>query len=99
MGMNGGQPWLLIAALTVGACTLIRVRERLRHTEAKLDALLKHFGMEWGQFSEPSKRIKDLAQDPRSNIQAIRAYREQTGLGLKKAEEVLIEGLAKHTRP
>jgi len=99
MGMNDGQPWLLIAALAVGACTLIRVRERLRHTEAKLDALFKHFSIEWGQFSEPSERVKELAQDPSSRIPAIRAHREQTGLGLKEAVDVIIEGLAKHTRP
>jgi ribosomal protein L7/L12 len=74
---------------------LIRLSERLKQSEAKLDALLKHFEIEWDAFSEPSELMKKLAQDPSIRIQLINAYREQTGAGLKEAKEVvdrLIDG-------
>jgi ribosomal protein L7/L12 len=67
----------------------IRLNERLKQNEGKLDALLKHFEIEWGAFSEPSELVKKLAQDPSTRIQAIKAYREQTGAGLKEAKEVV----------
>jgi ribosomal protein L7/L12 len=87
-------PMLLIAAIAFGFYQLTRIQERLGDAEAKLDALLRHFGVEWGKLSEPSDRVKELASDPNSRIEAIKAYREQTGLGLKEAVEV-IDGLSK----
>jgi ribosomal protein L7/L12 len=84
---------LATGAITLNVYFLIRILERIQNTESKLDALLNHFGIEWGKFSEPSNRVKELAKDPSSRIMAIKAYREQTGLGLKDAKDV-IEKLA-----
>lgn len=80
---------LAVLALAFGLAQLARIQARLRDSEAKLDALLKHLGVELGQFAEPSDQVKALARDPKMQIQAIKAYREQTGLGLKEAKEVI----------
>lgn len=80
---------LALLALALGLAQLSRIQNRLRDSEAKLDALLKHLGIEWGQYAEPSDQVKALARDPKMQIQAIKAYREQTGLGLKEAKEVV----------
>jgi hypothetical protein len=42
-------PALLIVAVAVGAYQLAKFHERLQNSEAKLDALLRHFGIEWGE--------------------------------------------------
>ncbi len=80
---------LAVLALAFGLAQLARIQARLRDSEAKLDALLKHLGVELGQFAAPSDQVKALARDPKTQIQAIKAYREQTGLGLKEAKEVI----------
>lgn len=41
------------------------------------------------KFAEPSDLVKDLAQQPGSKVAAIKAHREQTGLDLKAANEVI----------
>ena len=93
--MNEYLPPLLTFALVLGAYQLLRIQERLRVQEAKLDALLKHLGIIDDSLAEPSDQIKEMAKDPRRRIEAIKAYRIQTGAGLKEAKEV-IEALAAH---
>ncbi len=65
--------------------------QRLRRIEAKLDRILTHLDI----------RIDDIADDPGLNpmvrelaekgrkIEAIRAYREETGSGLKEAKDAV----------
>jgi ribosomal protein L7/L12 len=83
--------WLILAvlALALVVSRLTNIQSQLRDNEAKLDALLRHLGIKWGQFAEPSDQVKALARDPKMQFQAIKAYREQTGLGLKEAKEVV----------
>jgi ribosomal protein L7/L12 len=80
---------LAVLALALGLSRLTSIQSQLRDNEAKLDALLKHLGIKWGQFAEPSDQVKALARDPQTQIQAIKAYREQTGLGLRDAKDVI----------
>ncbi len=84
-------PIFFVVALALGVHRLAQIHERLRNAEAKLDALLRHLGVEWGgaKFAEPSDLVKDLAQQPGSKVAAIKAHREQTGLDLKAANEVI----------
>ncbi len=89
-------PLLLMLALVLGLAQLSRLQTQLQDAQAKLDALLKHLGVEWGQYAEPSEAVKTLAKHPSTRIEAIKAYREQTGLGLKEAQEV-IDKLARAT--
>ncbi|MDT9002007.1 hypothetical protein RQP53_22205 [Paucibacter sp. APW11] len=76
---------LVLAVIAYVAYQHINLQERLSRSEAKLDALLQHLGITEGQFIEPSAEVRALAQDPKRRIEAIKAYRRQTGLGLKDA--------------
>lgn len=84
------EPYLLVLALLAYlAYQHLNLQERLKRSEAKLDALLAHLGVEEGKFSEPSAEVRALAADPKRRIEAIKAYRRQTGLGLKDAVAVI----------
>jgi ribosomal protein L7/L12 len=50
--------------------------------------LLAHQGIEWGTKLEPSPTVIELLNSA-GKIAAIKAYREQTGLGLEDAREVV----------
>ena len=53
--------------------------------------LLAHQGIHWEAAIEPSAKVKELAISVENEIAAIKAYREQTGLGLKEAKAVVEE--------
>ena len=85
--------WLITLAVGYGLCQLSCINDRLQRTEAKLTALLVDHGVNLDMVLEPSEKVKKLAKEPGSKIAAIKAYREQSGVGLKEAKEV-IEGLS-----
>lgn len=57
---------------------------RLARLERKVDAILKHSGIEF--MDGVDSRIVDLLASGQK-IKAIKLYREQTGVGLKEAKE------------
>lgn len=92
---------LLIVVLTGGgaaATAYLRPadRERLRRIEHKLDLILTHLGIE---YVAPARAAwQQLADDPVQKIAAVKAYREEKGVGLaeaKKAVEDYVEGRGK----
>ena len=70
------------------AYAMLRPRDRARlfRLERKLDAVLKHLGVDVTQLDEISDEAKRLADQGRK-IDAIKVHREQTGLGLRDAKE------------
>jgi ribosomal protein L7/L12 len=54
--------------------------------EQKVDAILKHLGIEWKD--QVSERVKELARAGKK-IEAIKMYREETGAGLKEAKDAV----------
>jgi hypothetical protein len=65
---------------------MARQRISLRRLEDKLDALLKHHGIELP--SRLSPEVQRLAKDPSQKIAAIKLHREQNpGLGLAEAKK------------
>jgi LmbE family N-acetylglucosaminyl deacetylase len=66
-----------------------RMEKRLRDLEVRFEKLLLHVGF----VADPSPPITDevrvLARTPGAKIAAIRAYRQQTGAGLKEAKEAV----------
>ncbi|RQO55536.1 hypothetical protein DBR47_19965 [Paucibacter sp. KBW04] len=90
--MNAIETWTALI-LGIGIFQLIRIHSRLSQVEAKLQALLLHLNAEpEGKYQPPSDEVLALAREPKQQIAAIKAYREQTGLGLKEAKEV-VDGL------
>ena len=87
--MHDLPTWLWPLALLLGLYQLARIHERLRQLEAQLERLLQEAGVPAGEALEPSDAVKALARDPAQRIEAIRAYRRQTGLGLREARAVI----------
>jgi ribosomal protein L7/L12 len=63
-----------------------RHRVRLARVERKLDALLDHLGVE---VPEPHLLQVETMLRQGKNVQAIKAYREATGAGLREAKEAV----------
>jgi Ribosomal protein L7/L12 C-terminal domain len=64
--------------------------------DRKLNLLLQQMNISFDEHGGMSDRVKDLARDPSRKIEAIKAYREETGAGLaeaKQAVEAFIESL------
>ena len=62
-------------------------RDRLLRVEQKLDLILTHLGMDY--VPPPKSAWQDLADDPGHKIAAIKAYREQHGVGLAEAKKAV----------
>jgi ribosomal protein L7/L12 len=84
---------LIIIAIALGMTLFRYINKRLKRMETKLTAILNHLGVEQDILPEPSEKVKDLAKVPNSKIEAVRVYRRQTGIGLKKAV-VVVEKLS-----
>lgn len=66
--------------------TLGRMNGVLSRTERKVDALLKHSGMDWPRLAVVE--AETLARAGKK-IEAIKAYREFTGCGLAEAKKAV----------
>jgi hypothetical protein len=75
---------LLVTLIAYGNLTA-----RIRGIERKLNALLRHHGVDPTQGLPLSDRVKQLAADPARKIEAIKVYREETGAGLAEAKEAV----------
>jgi ribosomal protein L7/L12 len=91
--------WVAPTIVAVGVLavwvTVSSMQARLERVERKLNALLRHSGIDAAEGSPLSDRVKALADDPARKIEAIKVYREETGAGLaeaKAAVEAYING-------
>jgi ribosomal protein L7/L12 len=78
-----------LAVVVVVRSSHANMTAHLRRVEQKLNALLRHHGVEPTQGPALSDRVKELAADPARKIAAIKAYREETGAGLAEAKEAI----------
>ncbi|MGI5456386.1 ribosomal protein L7/L12 [Streptomyces sp. CA-249302] len=81
---------LAAAALFVGVGSIenriSRADRRVARVERKLDLILGHLGL---QEDEPwSAEVAELVRDGKK-IEAIKVYREATGVGLKEAKDAV----------
>lgn len=65
---------------------LSRSDRRIARVEKKLDRILDHLGL--AEADPELEQVAALARDGRK-IQAIKAYREATGAGLKEAKDAI----------
>jgi ribosomal protein L7/L12 len=84
-------PEYMLALLLIGnAIALLSNRShQIQDVERKINLVLAHFGIDPTAQVAPSSRVISLAADPRQRIEAIKAYRMQTGAGLKEAAAVI----------
>src|ERR1700720_1371084 len=79
---------LLLLLSGYGASTFSHMR-RIQEVERKLNLVLTHLGIDPSVQIAPSSHVMSLAADPKQRIAAIKAYREQTGAGLKESVAVI----------
>ncbi|HEY1090703.1 MAG TPA: ribosomal protein L7/L12 [Burkholderiaceae bacterium] len=84
--------YLALGALVVALLGLQRISARLAKIENLLAQLIKHHGLEPAPLPTPSAEVLALALAG-DKIKAIKAYREQSGAGLKDAKDMI----EKHT--
>ena len=68
-------------------------RDRLQRVEHKIDLILTHLGLDYAV--PPQARWQELASHPSRKIQAIKAYREEYGVGLAEAKRAVEEYMQK----
>lgn len=71
--------------------------DRDSHIERKLDLLLRHYSLDPNQNPPLSERVWELARDPSRKIEAIKAYREETGCGLAEAKKAVEAFIRDHS--
>jgi len=84
---------ILVSALARSSNALFRPRDRsrLKRIESKLDLIVGHLCIQVpdaGAASGLSAAVRQLADDGKK-IEAIKLYREETGLGLKEAKDAV----------
>lgn len=70
-------------------------RKRVRFLEVRIDALIKHAGIEFNDTTFVPLEVHNAIKAGH-RLKAIRLYRKITGAGLKEASEV-VDGLVKNT--
>ncbi|MCX5537581.1 ribosomal protein L7/L12 [Streptomyces sp. NBC_00006] len=63
-----------------------RADRRTARVERKLDLVIEHLGIETGTLVPGLDGVRALVRDGKK-IEAIKAYREATGVGLKEAKD------------
>ncbi|MER5469379.1 ribosomal protein L7/L12 [Streptomyces sp. NPDC002685] len=81
---------LMIASFAGLEGKLARTDRRIAHVEHQLDQILDHLGIREDPPHLP--QVTALLRDGKK-IQAIKAYREATGAGLKEAKDA-VEGMS-----
>jgi Ribosomal protein L7/L12 C-terminal domain len=89
--MEWGLLFLVSLLVLMGFGSYLDKNSRLARIERKLNALLRHHGVDPTQGLPLSDRVKELASDPKTKIEAIKMYREETGVGLKEAKDAVEE--------
>ncbi len=77
------------ALLLMAVASWLDTKARVGRIERKLNALLRHHGVDPTQGLPLSERVKQLADDPARKIEAIKVYREESGAGLAEAKEAV----------
>lgn len=90
---------ILLALLVIGNGFAFSHTRRIQELERKLNLVLTHLGIDPNAEVAPSSHVISLAVDPRKRIEAIKAYRIQTGAGLEVAAAMIDKIAANAKRP
>jgi hypothetical protein len=86
----------LVAAIVIASAVILRLASRdrgsrtLSRLEAKLDALLKHQGIQFDPYADLPGPVLDALRRGKK-IEAIKEYRAATGADLKEAKDFVEE--------
>ena len=78
-----------IGLFCVFGCVTLFLVIRIVELQRRVDSIARHIGLDSVIARELSERVKELARDPALKIQAIKAYREESGSGLAEAKDAV----------
>ena len=79
---------VVVGLLGIRLSTIERRINKLSLLDAKLDLLLRHSGVDYDPYKNLPPKVADAVQAGRK-IEAIKCYREATGVDLKEAKEFI----------
>lgn len=82
-------PLLLFIAIFSILMTLYLLSKQLGTVDRKVTRIATHLGIDSMATLPLSDRVKEIARDPHRKIEAIKVYREETGVGLAEAKEAV----------
>ena len=82
-------PYLVGAIVVLIWIRVERVSCQVMEVQIQLSALRRELGLAPELSAEPSERVKGLAADAKRTVEAIKAYREESGADLKLAKQVV----------
>lgn len=83
---------IFTTAFFFGLCTLsfaVRIYQNTITLQRQIRTIAQHLGIDLTKAGELSDRVKEIARDPDRKIEAIKAYREETGAGLAEAKTAI----------
>lgn len=80
---------LILSTLGVVETRAAMLGSRIKRLEKKLDLVLRALNIEPDSCDDLSEAVKEIARDPNRKIEAIKAYREETGASLVEAKEAV----------
>ncbi|MSU78705.1 MAG: hypothetical protein EXS16_11510 [Gemmataceae bacterium] len=87
MDWNLIVPSVGVAIIVIGL--YLDTTARIARIERRLYLLLRHSGIDLRTALPLSDHVKEIARDPARKIEAIKAYREETGAGLAEAKDAV----------
>lgn len=78
---------LVVLGAVEGRAASLRIQ--VRRLERKLDLVLRAMNITPDACDELSEAVKEIARDPNRKIEAIKAYREETGASLMEAKQAV----------
>ncbi|MEL7142147.1 MAG: ribosomal protein L7/L12 [Cyanobacteria bacterium J06573_11] len=85
---------LVVSVTMLGFSSRVgRLESKIGRVERGLTLLMESANIEMPSLL--SERVKQIAKNPKRKIEAIRAYREETGAGLKEAKEAVEEFMSR----
>ncbi|MEO0807351.1 MAG: ribosomal protein L7/L12 [Cyanobacteria bacterium J06643_4] len=85
---------LVVSVTMLGFSSRVgRLESKISRVERGLTLLMENANLEMPSLL--SERVKQIAKNPKRKIEAIRAYREETGAGLKEAKEAVEEFMSR----
>jgi|WetSurMetagenome_2_1015567.scaffolds.fasta_scaffold48296_1 hypothetical protein len=87
--MTSFSSWTLLLLLALVMDKLWRVESMLSSLSSTQYRIVLKLGIDLDVFDAPSDNVRQLAMESGKKVEAIRAYRKQTGIGFKQGQAVI----------
>jgi hypothetical protein len=87
--MTSLPSWTLLLLLALALLELWRVKSMLSSLAGTQYRIMLKLGIDLDAFDAPSDEVRQLAMESGKKVEAICAYRKQTGIGFKQGQAVI----------